>query len=107
VPRPDAPLRWGFSKVVRKSGAFANSIAFVVAGGKGDPFTVVLAAAGPRPIVLSATAQHLASRSVSDDTLRSAIADDLKAHLPDADAYENRLHTSTVLRAAREMRAKS
>ena len=107
VPRPDAPLRWGFSKVVRKSGAFANSIAFVVAGGKGDPVTVVLAAAGPRPIVLSATARHLASRSVSEDTLRSAIADDLKAHLPNADAYENRLHTSTVLRAAREMRAKS
>jgi aerobic carbon-monoxide dehydrogenase medium subunit len=107
VPRPDAPLRWGFSKVVRKSGAFANSIAFVVAGGKDDPVIVVLAAAGPRPIVLSATAQHLASRSVLEDTLRSAIADDLKAHLPDADAYENRLHTSTVLRAAREMRAKS
>ena len=108
VPRPDAPLRWGFAKVVRKSGAFANSIAFVVAPGKkGGPVAVVLAAAGPRPIVLTGAARHLASGADSEDALRAAIADDLKTHLPDADAYEQRLHTSTVVRAAREMRARS
>ena len=52
VPRPDAPLRWGFAKVARKSGAFANSIAIVVAQGKGGPVTVVLGrrgAASDRP----------------------------------------------------------
>ena len=107
VPRPDAPLRWGFAKVARKSGAFANSIAFVVAPGKGGPVTVVLAAAGPWPIVLAAAAHRLANGTISEDTLRAAIADDLKAQLPDADAYQKRLHTATVIRAAREMRAKS
>jgi carbon-monoxide dehydrogenase medium subunit len=107
VPRPDAPLRWGFAKVARKSGAFANSIAFVVAPGKGGPVTVVLAAAGPWPIVLAAAAHHLANGTISEDTLRAAIADDLKAQLPDADAYQKRLHTATVIGAAREMRAKS
>ena len=45
VPRPDAALRWGFFKVMRKSGAFANSIAFVVARGSGGPVSVVLAGA--------------------------------------------------------------
>jgi carbon-monoxide dehydrogenase medium subunit len=106
VPRPAAPLRWGFVKVARKSGAFANSIAIVVAEGKGV-VTAVLSAAGPRPIVLAATARALGNDAASEDALRAAIAADLKAHLPDADAYEQRLHTSTVLRAARDMRAKS
>ena len=108
VPRPDAPLRWGFAKVVRKSGAFANSIAFVVARREGRSGH---RRAGRRRTAPDCpqrdAARHLAGRTDSEDALRSAIADDLKTHLPDADAYENRLHTSTVLRAAREMRAKS
>jgi carbon-monoxide dehydrogenase medium subunit len=106
VPRPAAPLRWGFAKVARKSGAFANSIAIVVAAGKGGSVTAVLSAAGPRPIVMAKAARELGNGAASDEALRSAIAADLKAHVPDADAYEQRLHTSTVLRAAREMRAK-
>jgi carbon-monoxide dehydrogenase medium subunit len=105
VPCPDAPLRWGFSKVVRKSGAFANSLAYVVARGNDGPVSVVLAAAGPRPYILTATARQIAMRADSEDAIRAAIAEDLKTHLPDADAYQNRLHTSTVVRAAREMRA--
>ena len=35
IPRPAAPLYWGVHKVVRKSGAFANSIAFAVSQGRG------------------------------------------------------------------------
>jgi carbon-monoxide dehydrogenase medium subunit len=107
LPRPAAPLRWGFAKVARKSGAFANSIAIVVSPGKGGLVTAVLSAAGPRPIVLANAGRTLGSDAVSDEALRAAIADDLKAHLPDGDAYEQRLHTSTVMRAAKEMRAKS
>ncbi|MBX9776596.1 MAG: FAD binding domain-containing protein [Xanthobacteraceae bacterium] len=107
VPRPTSPLCWGFAKVVRKSGAFANSIAIVVAPGKGGPITAVLSAAGPRPIALANAARALGNGAMSDDTLRTAIAADLKADLPGADAYEQRLHTATVLRAAREMQATS
>ncbi len=105
VPRPDAPLSWGFAKVVRKSGAFANSMAFVVARTKDGPVSVILAAAGPRPFVLTGTARQISARAESEDAIRSAIAEDIKIHLPDADAYQSRLHTSTVIRAAREMRA--
>lgn len=107
VPLAEGPLRWGFSKVVRKSGAFANSIAFIVTRGKNGPVSVVLAAAGPRPIFLGGVASALSNRTDSESTLREAIADDLKMKLPDADAYQHRLHTSTVLRAARDMRAQS
>ena len=45
---PEAPLRWGFAKVARKSGAFANSIAIAVAHGKDGPVSVVLGAAAAR-----------------------------------------------------------
>jgi aerobic carbon-monoxide dehydrogenase medium subunit len=107
VPLPDTPLLWGFAKVVRKTGAFANSIAFVVARGKGGPVSVVLAAAGPRPLVLSGAARDVADGSDPEETLRAVIADDLKKHLPEADAYQTRLHTSTVMRAARNMRAQA
>ncbi len=58
VPDPGGPLRWGFAKVVRKSGAFANSIAFVVARDK--QASVVLAAAGARPYIFGATARQIA-----------------------------------------------
>ena len=107
LPLPDAPLRWGFAKVVRKSGAFANSIAFIVARSKEGPVSVVLAAAGPRPICLTGAAAHIANDAGSEDALRAAVADDLKTHLPDIDAYQTRLHTSTVVRAARGMRGQS
>jgi aerobic carbon-monoxide dehydrogenase medium subunit len=103
IPRPAAPLRWGVAKVARKSGAFANSIAFAVTQGKGSAVTVVLSAAGPRPIVLANAGHQLGNGAGSDVALRAAVADDLKVHLPDADAYEQRLHISTVMRAAREM----
>ena len=105
VPRPSAPLRWGFAKVVRKSGAFADSIAFVVAPGRDGPVSVVLGAAGPGPYSLSETAKCVQAGAGSEDDLRAAIATDLAARVPDADAYQKRLHTATILRAVREMRA--
>jgi carbon-monoxide dehydrogenase medium subunit len=105
VPRPSAPLRWGYAKVVRKSGAFADSIAFVVAPGREGPVSVVLAAAGPRPCTLPAVDQYLQTGAGSEDALRAAIAADLAIHVPGADAYQKRLHTATILRAIREMKA--
>ncbi len=106
IPRPGAALRWGFVKVARKSGAFANSIALAVIH-KGGFASAVLGAAGPRPCRLGKTEQELAKGAASEETLRAAVADDLKTHLPDADPYETRLHTSTLLRAIRDMRAQS
>jgi aerobic carbon-monoxide dehydrogenase medium subunit len=106
VPRPDTALRWGFSKVVRKSGAFADSIAFAVAHGSGGPVSVVLAAAADRPCLLPKVAERIRAGESSEDVLRSAIAEDVAEHLPQDDAYLMRLHTSTVLRAVREVQAK-
>jgi aerobic carbon-monoxide dehydrogenase medium subunit len=104
LPRPEAPPRWGFAKVARKSGAFANSIAVAVAGGPPSrPATVALGAAASRACLLPNVAERVAG-GADEQALRSAIATDLAAHVPDADAYQTRLHTATILRAIRQMR---
>jgi carbon-monoxide dehydrogenase medium subunit len=105
LPRPDATLRWGFFKVVRKSGAFANSIAFAVAHGRGGAVSVVLGAAAARVCLLPTVAEEIKAGR-SDESVRAAIAKDVAAHLPADDPYLARLHTSTVLRAVREMQSK-
>jgi aerobic carbon-monoxide dehydrogenase medium subunit len=106
IPRPDAALRWGFFKVVRKSGAFANSIAFAVAHGRGGPASVVLAAAADRPCLLPKVAERIEAADGSEDALQRAIADDVAALVPQDDGYLMRLHVSTVLRAVREVQAR-
>jgi len=103
VPRQAARLRWGVFKVVRKSGAFASSIAFAVAGSDGRPASVVLAAATTRPHLLPKVAEALGAAKASDETIRRAIAEDVAALVPNDDAYSMRLHTSTVLRSVQEM----
>jgi aerobic carbon-monoxide dehydrogenase medium subunit len=106
VPRPEATLRWGFFKVVRKSGAFANSIAFAVSHGRGGPASVVLAAAADRPCPLPTVAERIETGEESEDALRCAIAKDVAKHVAENDPYLMRLHTSTVLRAVREVKTK-
>jgi aerobic carbon-monoxide dehydrogenase medium subunit len=106
VPRPAGSLRWGMHKVVRKSGAFANSLAFAVSQGQGGPASVVLAAAGPRPYVLPKVIEKITGGQTSDGALRVAIAEDVTPLVPEGDEYLMRLHISTVLRAVREMQSK-
>jgi carbon-monoxide dehydrogenase medium subunit len=104
VPRPSAPLRWGLFKVARKSGAFADSIAFAIS--RGGDISIVLAAAAPRPHLLPTVAEKLGARGISDEALRAAITDDVAPLVPPDDGYLMRLHTSTVLRAVREMQSR-
>jgi carbon-monoxide dehydrogenase medium subunit len=103
IPAPKPPLRWGFAKVARKSGAFAHSIA-IATQAKDGPVSVVLGAAGPRPRPMTATANRLTDAASSEEQLRGAIAADLDAHFAGLDAYQKRMHTANILRAIRDMR---
>jgi carbon-monoxide dehydrogenase medium subunit len=105
VPRSDRPLRWGFAKVARKSGAFADSIACVVARNRGGPASVVLSAATPRPLLLPRVVERLQADHCTEEVLRLVIAEELASRLPDSDPYRVRLHTATLLRAIRGARA--
>lgn len=103
LPAPRAPLRWGFSKVARKSGAYGHSIAIATRQGADGPTAVVLGAAGGRPQALPATATRLAEVGVAEDALRAAIAADLDAVFEELDGYQRRMHTANLLRALRDM----
>ena len=105
IPAPPKSFRWGFAKVARKSGAFAQSLAVVTAAGKDGPVKAVLGAAGPRPRALVATASQLEIPGSTDEQVRAAITADLNAYFTDLDDYQKRMHTANVLRAARNMRA--
>jgi carbon-monoxide dehydrogenase medium subunit len=104
IPAPAASLRWGLAKVARKSGAFANSIALVSAQGRDGPVSVVLGAAGPRPIRLSVVAKEVQAGKPPED-VRAAIASELELRVPGLDAYQQRMHAANILRAVRDMRA--
>ena len=106
IPAPKAPLRWGFAKVARKSGAFAHSIAIATSQGKDGPVSVVLGAAGPRARQLDETAKELAAPSTSEERVRAAIDADLDANFAGLDAYQKRMHTAVILRAAQDMRTR-
>ena len=103
LPPTEIALRWGFFKVVRKSGAFANSIAYAVSRGQGEPATVVLAAAGDRPCLLPTVAEWIDEGESTEESLLAAISKNVATHVTPDDSYLMRLHTSTVLRAVREM----
>jgi carbon-monoxide dehydrogenase medium subunit len=105
IPAPPKSFRWGFAKVARKSGAFAHSLAVIVAAGKDGPVKAVLGAAGPRPRTLLATASQLEIPDSSEEQIRAAITADINAYFTDLDDYQRRMHTANVLRAARNMRA--
>jgi carbon-monoxide dehydrogenase medium subunit len=105
IPIPETPLRWGMSKVVRKSGAFASSIAIVVEDKMRNTVAVALGAAGPRPHLLPITGQAVKAE-MPVDKLVAAIANDLASYAVITDSYLARLHTSTIVRAVREMRNK-
>ena len=102
VPRLPKPPRFGYAKVVRKSGAFAMAIGCVVVP-DGGAARVVLGGTTTKAQLLTKAAALLGNAAdPSEDALRAAIAADLAAAVPDADAYQQRLYTATILRAARE-----
>jgi carbon-monoxide dehydrogenase medium subunit len=101
IPGPAHPFHWGFAKVARKSGAFAESIAIAVA--HGNRAAVALGAAGPRPALLADVSKQVQA-GTPEAAIRLAIESDLAVQAPDADAYQRRMHTATILRAIRDLR---
>jgi aerobic carbon-monoxide dehydrogenase medium subunit len=105
IPRRKA-MRWGTSKVSRKSGAFADSMAVFVESAGDDPVRVALTGTGSHARLLprvGAYAQRCRTPDPGD--LRAVILEDLAAIVPDADAYQRRCHVATVSRAMTEARS--
>ena len=102
VPKLSANARWGYVKLCRKAGEFANALAVAVADPGRGYWRVVLGAASGPPIVLDGTSRLLAERRGSE--LHDAVAADLdRAADRHFDEFQRNLHTAAAVRAVRQV----
>ena len=102
IPKLSADARWGYLKLCRKSGEFANALAVAIADRGRGLCRVVLGAANGAPLVLDETSQ-LVSKGGQDD-LRNAVAADLdRAADRHFDAFQRNLRTVAAMRAVQQV----
>jgi carbon-monoxide dehydrogenase medium subunit len=106
IPRLDAGAKTGLAKVVKKTGAFAMSLAIAILDDGPHAPRVVLAGAGSRAIRLPMTSDVMQSSTSSETVLRDVIGRDLAQSMDAKDDYAVRLHSAVVLRAIAEARSK-
>jgi aerobic carbon-monoxide dehydrogenase medium subunit len=99
--------RWGTSKVSRKTGAFADSIAVFIDASDAGPSRMALTGTTSHPRLLPKVSNYATeNRIVDPDELRAVTLEDLAKIDPAADPYQLRCHIATVGRAIAEARAK-
>ncbi len=99
--RPSA--KWGVSKVTRKSGAFADSLAIAVLGDDDRPTRVALTGIASCARLLTRTSGLLdEDRATNAATLADAIREDIVEVHEDATPYQLRCHHHTVSTAITE-----
>jgi aerobic carbon-monoxide dehydrogenase medium subunit len=102
IPKLSSDARWGYLKLCRKAGEFANALAVVVADRARGYSRVVLGAAHGAPLVLG-EASRLIPRSGRDE-IRSAVAADLdRAADRHFDEFERDLHAVAAMRAIEQI----
>ena len=96
IAKLSASARWGYHKICRKTGEFAEAIGAVVIDR--DVARIVAGATSGRPIVMQVPAKEIVDRrNTSAD-----IAARLEAAGLEADMYEMRIHAAAVRRAIEE-----
>ncbi len=98
VPVLPPGSRWGYCKLARKHGAFADSLVAAVWPMGGAP-RIALGATMRRAVLLRRTMAAL----VAGDGLDAVMAAEIAEADPDADSYRLRCHLSTLRKALREM----
>lgn len=102
VPRLAARC-WGTGKVMRKSGAFADSLAVAVLGGGGRATRIALTGTTSHARLLVRTAAAV-DRGAAGAELKTAILADIDEVHEDATPYQRRCHLATALEALAEAR---
>ena len=84
IPRAGGRARFGFYKLCRKAGEFAEAIGAVLIDPERRCCRVVAGAVGPKPVVLPATARSLAANATppEPDAIRAEIAAVANEHDP-------------------------
>jgi aerobic carbon-monoxide dehydrogenase medium subunit len=106
IPKMTAGARWGYVKLARKSGEFANALAVAVIDPARNHQRIVLGAANGPPIVLSEASRTLAENPRDRVALRGAVAADLdRAADRHFDDFQRNLHLVAAMRAAQQVTA--
>jgi aerobic carbon-monoxide dehydrogenase medium subunit len=106
IPKLSPKARWGYVKLARKSGSFADTLVVAVADPVRSLNRIVLGAANGPPMALSRASQMLAESRRDPDTLRSAVAADLDhAANRHFDDFQRNLHMVAAARALRQVTA--
>lgn len=102
IPKLSADGRWGYVKLCRKAGEFANALAVAIADRSGGNCRVVLGAVNGAPLVLGDTSQLVSNGGNRD--LRDAIATDLdRAEDRHFDEFQRNLHSVAAMRAVQQV----
>ena len=102
IPKLSAHARWGYVKLCRKAGEFANALAVAIADGSRGHCHVVLGAVNGAPLVLDNTSQLISNGEHRD--LREAIAADLdRAEDRHFDEFQRNLHSVAAMRAVQQV----
>jgi aerobic carbon-monoxide dehydrogenase medium subunit len=106
VAKLSPKARWGYVKLARKSGSFADTLAVAVADPVRNHNRIVLGAANGPPLVLAGASQMLAENRRDPDLLRSAVAADLdRAADRHFDDFQRNLHLVAAARASQQVTA--
>lgn len=104
IPRLLPQARWGYLKLARKTGEFANALAVAVSDPARGYSRVVLGAANGPPLVLAAASGGLAGGSRERDESRRRIAADLdRAGDRGFDEFQRNLLTVAAMRAQQQV----
>jgi carbon-monoxide dehydrogenase medium subunit len=106
IPRLSATARWGYLKLCRKLGEFAQALAVAVCDPARGYSRVVIGAANGPPLVLADASASLAAGPHDMGSMREAIAADLdRAADRHFDEFARNLHAVVAWRAVRQAAA--
>lgn len=103
VPKLGAAARWGFHKINRKTGEFADAIGVVVVDPERGVCRVVAGAVEGPPVLLGGLAETLAAEGAEAGL--AAVEAAVAAALPQLDAVERHLHAVALRRAIAQVYA--
>ena len=105
IPTLPVGTRWGYVKLARKQGAFADSLCAAIFPPEGGKPRVALGAAAARASFMTQTMALLEqSPGAGSLQLRDAVEQDVVTLSAVADSYRKRCHVSTVLKAIQQAR---
>jgi carbon-monoxide dehydrogenase medium subunit len=101
VPAQSAAAQWGYYKVCRKTGEYAQAIGVVLLDRPRDVFRAVIGATERRPLVLP-DARALFGGSTDLSQFDSRAADMMLQSIGMSDALDRQIHIVALARAVRQ-----